>query len=88
MRRLPLTILILIVFPLVFAYFELYGEFRSAGSFDSLDRWFPLVLAFLVTATILSLLWLARKSTLSNGHRHLTQLELKQGHRTSPRSQR
>jgi len=79
MRRLPLTILILIVFPVLFTYIELHEEF----SFGSLDRWLPLLLAFLATATILSPLWLTRKSTLSNGHRHLMQLELKQGHRTS-----
>jgi hypothetical protein len=63
MRKLPLTMMILIVFPVVFTYLELYGEFRSGGSFSSLEQWLPLLLASLATVTILSFLWLARKWT-------------------------
>jgi len=73
----------LVIFPVAFAYLELHGELRSVDSIGSLDEGLPLMLAFLVTATVLFLPRLVQKSTRSDDHLILTQLESRKGYPAS-----
>jgi hypothetical protein len=68
MKNQSLIFLSKILFPVFLSFLVISRAFRFADSLSSLDWWFPLLVALLATATVLSILrlvdWFTHKSDL------------------------